>query len=166
MKQPSQREQELVQEAGKLVAELAEWKRVSGCETPAEADAAIQKHQAELGEVKTMVSEIRRLTRDDRRSSGPSCVIVGEQQLEDLLWRYDGVGEKLSSTERELLLFALRNESQARGGIVATASKSLSVYVAATCKHVWDFRWCGGSPSEPQEAVKVCMKCGTEDTGD
>ena len=40
-----------------------------------------------------------------------------------LIVRYNGFGKKLSSDERELLLFALYNESEARGGIAAYARR-------------------------------------------
>ncbi len=40
-----------------------------------------------------------------------------------LLVRYNGIGKELSSDERELVLFALYNESEARGGIAADARR-------------------------------------------
>lgn len=57
-----------------------------------------------------------------------SC-IVGEKQIEALLMRYNGIGKPISNDEREILLFALYNESEARGGIAATAK--------AACDRVW-----------------------------
>ena len=38
-----------------------------------------------------------------------------------LLIRYNGIGKPITSNEREVLLFALYNESEQRGGIVAEA---------------------------------------------
>lgn len=40
-----------------------------------------------------------------------------------LLIRYNGIGKELSGDEREIILFALLNESEARGGIAADAKQ-------------------------------------------
>lgn len=52
------------------------------------------------------------------------CAIVGEETIKQLIKRYDGLGKPLTNDEREILLFALYNESEARGGIVAEAQRA------------------------------------------
>ena len=39
------------------------------------------------------------------------CLIVNEAMLFDLIRRYDGIGSTLTNDEKEILLFALYNES-------------------------------------------------------
>lgn len=45
------------------------------------------------------------------------CAIVGEQTLISLIVRYNGIGKPLTNDEREILLFALYNDSEALHGI-------------------------------------------------
>ncbi len=57
-----------------------------------------------------------------------SC-IVGPKQIEALLCRYNGIGKPITSDEREILLFALYNESEQREGVAKTAR--------AACDRIW-----------------------------
>lgn len=56
-------------------------------------------------------------------------MILTEKATQKLLVRYNGIGDELSGDERELLLFALYDESEARGGIAAQAK--------AECDSIW-----------------------------
>jgi hypothetical protein len=49
------------------------------------------------------------------------CVIVGEASLVKLLVRYNGIGKELTHDEKEILLFALYNESKSNGGLARQA---------------------------------------------
>lgn len=66
----------------------------------------------------------------ERRGGGGAmskCVIVEEKDLCRLVHRYDGIGKPITSDEREILLWALYNESKERGGIVKKA-RELGAY--------------------------------------
>lgn len=53
-----------------------------------------------------------------------NCAIVGERQLDALVAKYIGTGKgDLTNDEREILLFALYIESEARGGLVTRSLK-------------------------------------------
>ncbi len=56
-------------------------------------------------------------------------MIVTETDVQKLLIRYNGIGKPITPTERELLIFALYNESEARGGIAAAAKRE--------CDSIW-----------------------------
>jgi len=72
-----------------------------------------------------------------------NCAIVGEKQLERLMMKYLGLSTpNLTNDEREILLFALYMESDARGGLgsrakaigderVAEAKRKLDAIIAA-----------------------------------
>jgi hypothetical protein len=59
-------------------------------------------------------------------------MILTERDIEKLLIRYNGIGKELTSDERELLLFALYNESELQGGMAAAAKKE--------CDCIWHKR--------------------------
>lgn len=50
-------------------------------------------------------------------------MVIGESDIIRLLIRYNGIGKPITAEEREILLFALYNESEARGGIAETAKR-------------------------------------------
>lgn len=61
-----------------------------------------------------------------------------------LLIRYNGIGKPITSDERELLLFALYNESESRGGIAAKAK--------AECDAIWLKQRLTPKKEEPKDA--------------
>ncbi len=86
-----------------------------------------------------------------------SC-IIGPNQIEALLIRYNGIGKPITSDEREILLFALHNESEAQGGIVVSAN--------AACKRIWAREQIVGAtepvvaqPVTPESETDWCPRC-------
>jgi hypothetical protein len=49
------------------------------------------------------------------------CAIVDDEDLLKLIHRYNGIGKELNNDEREILLFALYNDSKNRGGLAFVA---------------------------------------------
>ncbi len=61
--------------------------------------------------------------------AGGVGMILTETDIHKLLIRYNGIGKPLTSDERELLIFALYNESESRGGLAASAKRE--------CDSIW-----------------------------
>jgi len=57
------------------------------------------------------------------------CAIVGESQIISLLVRYNGIGKELTHDEKEILMFALYNESETREGLAMQARMK--------CESIW-----------------------------
>lgn len=70
-----------------------------------------------------------------------SC-IADDLHMVRLLVRYNGIGKPLSSDEREILLFALYNESERNGGMAADAKRE--------CDRLWSGQQIVGGRKEPE----------------
>ncbi len=71
-----------------------------------------------------------------------------------LLVRYNGIGKPLSSDERELLLFALYNESEDRGGIAADAKRECAQIWRKQLRHTAESTKPGDDAKGPQAHQK------------
>jgi hypothetical protein len=58
------------------------------------------------------------------------CIIADGSYICDLLKRYNGIGKDLTNDEREILLFALYNESESREEGIAHRAK-------LACERIW-----------------------------
>lgn len=74
-------------------------------------------------------------------------MVIGIEAIKKLLIRYNGIGKPLTHDEREILLFALYNESEARHGIAAEAAGKCDEY-ANSHPPKYDYKVSGAEKAE------------------